>query len=150
MKKVICAILLAATCLLLVACSYKPKYVPRGYTGCEEHYEEDSIQDYTDFCLYRYDSADYFTNNKAYSKIGEADIETVKEFFEDFKGVMESQERLDEYKFDTASISSGDYVRIETKEADFGGETPFDNYVSYDVYFFDVETLTLYYIHDNI
>ena len=54
------------------------------------------------------------------------------------------------YDFDTSIITEGDYVRIETKEGEEIGDSTYGKYDNYSVYFFDRETLTLYYIHNNI
>ncbi len=150
MKKAMGAFLLATTIFLFIGCSGKPKYVPDGYTECKEYYDESGFQDYTDFCIYKYDSADSFIANKAYSKIGELDIENVKGYFEHFERIMKLENRMDEYTFDIASVSFGDYVRIETKEGKPIGESRYGKYDDYNVYFFDTDTKTLYYIHTNI
>lgn len=57
---------------------------------------------------------------------------------------MENQNRLSEYDFDISLINSGDYVHIKAdKKNDL-------NYYSYSIYFYDIETHILYYIHHNI
>ena len=144
MKKVICFSLLITVFITLTACSATPKYVPNGFAKSEEHFDKEGFQDYTDFCIYQYDSADHFLGNSKYSIITDKDIENLQGYFDNFKGWMEVKDRLKEYSFDSSSISQGDYFHIETKP------TSEDKYVDYDVYFFDVETLTLYYIHNNI
>ena len=63
---------------------------------------------------------------------------------------MKLENRMDEYTFDIASVSFGDYVRIETKEGKPIGESRYGKYDDYNVYFFDTDTKTLYYIHTNI
>ena len=64
---------------------------------------------------------------------------------------MKSESRLDEYDFDTSVINEGDYVKIVTKEGQpINGDSTYGKYDNYSIYFFDIETLTLYYIHNNI
>ena len=63
---------------------------------------------------------------------------------------MISQEREKEYDFDINLITEGDYVKIKTKEGKEIGNYKYGKFDDYSVYFFDVETLTLYYIHNNI
>ena len=63
---------------------------------------------------------------------------------------MISQEREKEYDFDINLITEGDYVKIKTKEGKKIGNSKYGKFDDYSVYFFDVETLTLYYIHNNI
>ena len=63
---------------------------------------------------------------------------------------MESLERLNEYDFDVNSITENDYVRIVTKEGTPIGDSIYGRFDNYSVFLFDSETLTLYYIHNNI
>ena len=150
MKRVICVLLLITAVFSFSSCFGKLKYVPDGYIESGEYFDKAGFQDFTDFCYYKYNSADCFKENKAYTKIGESDIENVKGYFEHFGSVMEYENRMDEYVFDINSVSSGDYVRIETKEGKPIGDLKYEKYDNYSIYFFDVETLTLYYIHTNI
>ena len=150
MKKAKYLSLLIMIFILLTSCSAAPKYVPNGFTKSEEHFDKDGFQDYTDFCIYTYDSADCFINNSNYSIITDNDIENLKCYFDNFQGWMETEERLNEYSFDSNSISLGDYFHIETKEGEQIGGGKYAKYDNYDVYFFDIETMTLYYIHNNI
>lgn len=48
------------------------------------------------------------------------------------------------------SSNEGDYARIATKEGEKIGDSKYQKYDNYSIYFFDTETLTLYYIHNNI
>ena len=52
--------------------------------------------------------------------------------------------------FDINDINEGDYVKIKTKEGQKIANGKYETYDNYSVYFFDIETLTLYYIHNNI
>ena len=58
--------------------------------------------------------------------------------------------QLDEYDFNESIINEGDYVKIKTKEGQPIGNSKYKKYDNYNVYFFDSETKTLYYIHSNI
>lgn len=63
---------------------------------------------------------------------------------------MRECDRLDEYDFDESVINSWDYIRIKTKEGEKIGDSKYEKYDNYSVYYFDIETLTLCYIHSNI
>ena len=63
---------------------------------------------------------------------------------------MESKDRLKEYDFDVTKITEGDFFRIKTKEGESIGDSKYQKFDNYTLYFFDTETLTLYYIHNNI
>ena len=52
--------------------------------------------------------------------------------------------------FDVNSITENDYVRIVTKEGTPIGDSIYGRFDNYSVFLFDSETLTLYYIHNNI
>ena len=123
--------------------------IPKGYIDKEE-YLEDGFQDYTDYCKYIYNSDEKFKSNKHYTHVNDKSIKKFKEYIEDFKSSMESQERLNEFDFDEKCISKNDYIRIVTKEGEKIGEGVYGKFDSYTVYYFDFETLTLYYMHNNI
>lgn len=130
---------------LVVGCSttaFKP--IPSGYVAKDEHFDKDGFQDYTDYCKYYYSSPEPFAGDKRYHAITASEIAEVAGYFENFHNWMEIEDRLDEYDFSPDRINAGDYVLIETKEE---LHSIYDNYT---VYFFDVESLILYYIHSNI
>ena len=145
-------------CLLLIilmfamtGCSQsKMVGIPDGYIDKEEYYDKDGFQDYTDYAKYMYDSKDVIISNKEYKKIEQDDVQDVVGYFEDFSVLMESADRLSEFDFDISNINEGDYIKIKTKEGQKIGNGKYGKYDNYSVYFFDVESLTLYYIHNNI
>lgn len=137
-KRSICCLILV---LMLTGCAPQAVVVgiPRGYRDKQEYYDKNGFQDYTDYAKYVYPSPDAIVGNRDYRAISEEDVEVVSGYFENFRGWM--SDRLDQYDFDDGIINEGDYVRIEDKDSQYG---------DYSVYFFDIETLTLYYIHNNI
>lgn len=149
MKKVllVTVFIVAYVCLCFL---FTPNYVLNDYTYSEVYYGKDGFQDYTDYCIYRYDSADEFINSRLYDKASENDVENIRSYFDNFKGWMEAENRLDEYSFDSDFVSLGDYYHIETKEGEPIGQGKYSKFDNYSVYLFDVETNTLYYIHNNI
>ena len=90
-----------------------------------------------DYKYKNYRAADPEINNKAAA----ADIETIKGYFANFREWMNVEDRLDEYDFDPACIDTEDYFRLTER---------YPNYDDYTLWFFDMQTLTLYYIHTNI
>lgn len=133
----------------LSACSNNA-YVPNDYVDSEEHWDKEGFQDYTDFCIYKYDSIKSVENNLDYTKVTAGDIKKLKGYFDNFESWMKAKERQHEYHFDNACISEGDYCRIITKEGASIGNGSYGKYDNYTVCFFDVETLTMYYIHSSI
>lgn len=146
MKKILITITLI---LLLTGCNGTMNTeIPKGYISKIEHYDTEGIQDHTDYAKYIYDKI--IVENDNNYKLVQDDIDNIKSYFNDFKSVMESKERLNEYDFDIDSITENDYVRIITKEGTPIGDSTYGKFDNYSVYLFDSETLTLYYIHNNI
>ena len=54
------------------------------------------------------------------------------------------------YHFSRADIDESDYLYISDRCGETIGEGVYSKYDSYNVYFFDSQTTTLYYFHNNI
>lgn len=146
MKRI--GLLIVGIMIFITGCD-KGRYVdiPKGYVKSEEYFDKEGIQDSFDYAKYIYNDEKVIVNDDKYKKISSDDIENIRSYFDDFYGVI----RLEGiYDFDTSIITEGDYVRIETKEGEEIGDSTYGKYDNYSVYFFDRETLTLYYIHNNI
>lgn len=130
----------------------KDKLIIKGYYSSIEHWDKEGFQDYVDYCKYFYnESYDInFKKNNSYQIVKSKDIENIKEYFDNFKQFMESGNRLNEYDFDNNFITEGDYFHIRTKEGEKIGDSYYDKFDNYTVYFYDIETHTLFYIHANI
>ena len=122
--------------LLLSACSS----IPSGFVSKEEHFQQGGFQDYTDYAKYVYESSYAFEKNSDYSPVSESDINMIKGYTDNFKDWMSN--RLSEYDFDYSSVTAGDYYRLKVKYND-------NPYSDYTLWFFDTETYTLYYFHNN-
>ena len=139
MKKTTLLFVLIILLLLLSACSS----IPSGYVSKEEHFEQGGSQDYTDYAKYVYESSSAFEKNSDYSPVSESDINIIKGYTDNFKDWMSTENRLSEYDFNDSSITEGDYYRLKVKYND-------NSYSDYTLWFFDTETFTLYYFHNNI
>ena len=147
MKKILIVTVIS---LLLTACGGTMNTeIPKSYISKTEYYDKEGIQDHTDYAKYVYDKI-IVENDDNDIKVNENDIENIKSYFNDFKDAMESQNRLNEYDFDINSITENDYVRIITKEGTPIGDSTYGKFDNYSIFLFDSETLTLYYIHNNI
>lgn len=146
MKKI--GLLIVGIMIFITGCdSGRVIDIPKGYIKSEEYFDKEGIQDFSDYAKYIYDNEEVIVNDDKYKKISFDDIENIRSYFDDFSRVI----RLEGiYDFDTSIITEGDYVRIETKEGEEIGDSTYGKYDNYSVYFFDRETLTLYYIHNNI
>lgn len=54
------------------------------------------------------------------------------------------------YHFSRADIDESDYLYISDRDGEAIGDGVYSKYDSYNVYFFDSQTTTLYYFHNNI
>ncbi len=134
-----------------------PKYKVLSSLGeykSHEFYTEGAFQDYTDYAKYYYNSVD-FTDNEYFSKIQQSDIDALNEHLDNFESWIEtyrkgdaSREIVVNYDFDRSLIDSEDYLYIDSEKHTW--DDGFTFLVSYDVYFFDTQTNTLYYFHNNI
>ncbi len=125
--------------------------LPR-YESSDCYYGE-GFQDYTDYCKYYFskdDVVEILEKNKYFKQVKVNDIEEVKSYFENFNGGVEYEEFKDNYDFKYECIDTSDYFYIENKDTYEKYENYPDKYSAYNVYFFDVQTKTLYYIHSNI
>ena len=151
MKKFCLAITLIICVFVITGClQSKTVGIPDGYIDKEGYYDRDGVQDYTDYAKYMYETQNIITRNKDYKKIEQDDVQDVVGYFEDFSSWIETDDRLSEFDFDINDINEGDYVKIKTKEGQKIANGKYEKYDNYSVYLFDIETLTLYYIHNNI
>ena len=119
-----------------------PKY------SAKEYYSSGGFQDTTDYAKYTYHiSEEDLQNNEYLLPVESTDVPQIIAYIKDFEEwVSVSQEfQSDSYDFDKEIVSIGDYFYIfnQYQEADKA-------FWNYDVYYFDLETLTLYYFHSNI
>ena len=149
MKRIL-SLFVAAAVLSLLFCGCAIPVdgnIPSGFVSKEEHFE-DGFQDYTDYCKYYYPDKSSFEHASHYHQITEADIELVRGYFSNCEAWMATTGRSDEYDFNDACITAGDYVCIKTMEGQHDN-LYYGKYDAYTVYFFDVDTCVLYYIHNN-
>ena len=158
MTKRIIVLLLTVSCLILPlsSCDLLEDKVLCSLGECKsyEFYTEGAFQDYTDYAKYYYDSVD-FTDNEYFSKISQSGIDALNEHIDDFENMIEAyregdatREIVANYDFDRSIIDSEDYLYMDSEEHTVYNGVVF--LVSYDVYFFDAQTNTLYYFHNNI
>ena len=122
-----------------------------------EFYTEGAFQDYTDYAKYYYDSVD-FTDNEYFTKIEQYDTNNLSEYLDNFESFIElyrendaSREIVVNYDFNRTLIDENDYVYIYSKPYNFDDVDYNDmKFYNYEIYFFDTQTNTLYYFHNNI
>lgn len=77
--------------------------------------------------------------------------EYIVSFICDFESWIEDEDIYSEYNLDKSCIDSEDYFYIKNVET-YGVDDPDwkDEYRMYDVYYFDIQSMTLYYLHIDI
>ena len=77
--------------------------------------------------------------------------EYIVSFICDFESWIEDEDIYSEYNLDKSCIDSEDYFYIKNVET-YGVDDPDwkDEYRTYDVYYFDIQSMTLYYLHIDI
>ena len=112
-------------------------------------YYSDGFQDYTDYCKYYYANQENVLekvkNNPYFKPVTPDDITELNRYFDNFEGWLEYVDYKDKYDFQRNIIDTEDYFYIENNETEEEHK-----YWNYDVYFFDVQTKTLFFIHNNI
>ena len=121
---------------------------PDGYVSAVEYFDNESFQDYLDYCKYIYADSDAVPGRAGLSTVTKQDIVTLAGYFDNFRSWMETCKRLDEYDFDPTCVDNADWFRIKTEPLVFDDFT--DEYADYTIWFFDSQTSTLYYFHLNI
>ena len=117
-------------------------------------YYSDGFQDYTDYCKYYYsqqdDVLDKLKNSPYFKNATPDDVVEINNYFDNFEGWLEYVDYKDKYDFQRNIIDTEDYFYIENNETSERYAAYLDKYSAYNVYFFDVQTKTLFFIHSNI
>ena len=125
--------------LILVGCKSQDIGMIDGYYTCEEYYG-DGFQDYIDYCkyLYKEDADEKFGKSSHYEIVTTENIDEIKKYFANFP--YENMDDSSNYDFKMNMISEGDFYYIKSGSSS-------DNY---SVFLYDINSHTLYYIHNNI
>lgn len=160
MKKLIFLLLASVLLLSFAACGIQIPMLENkvlsslGEYEKREYFTSGGFQDFTDYAKYYYAEVD-MTGNAYFRNIQESDITGIHAHLDDFENWLETikksnavSEVVVNYDFDRSIIDKEDYIYIESE-----GHTWSDGHTSftkYNVYFFDSQTQTLYYFHNNI
>ena len=160
MKKLISLLLALVLLLSFAACGIQIPMLENkvlsslGEYEKREYFTSGGFQDFTDYAKYYYAEVD-MTKNAYFTKVQKSDISKIHTHLDDFENWLETikksnagSEVVVNYDFDRSIIDKEDYIYIESE-----GHTWSDGHTSftkYNVYFFDSQTQTLYYFHNNI
>ncbi len=118
----------------------------------EKCYKGTGFQDYTKYCEYCYmDNVLNLLDKSSYlKKVTSDDISTVVNYFENFKKWIEHEDFRHNYNFDKEFVSEGDYFYIDNNYPNEDFDYNPEKYPTYNAYWFDRETLTMYFIHNGV
>ena len=155
-KKAFAGLLVLLLTLSLAACNTAKNQILDSLGTYEDFqsYTLGEFQDYTDYCKYFYTAANT-ENNPYFSKIQEQDLTDINEHIDDYEAWIEAYRFSNplrplvlNYDFDRTLVDTEDYFYLlsEKEVADDG----FVTFVKYELYFFDSQSLVLYYFHNNL
>ena len=107
-------------------------------------YIDGGFGDFTKYKEFYYEKTNIseFESNAYFKKVDKDDIVTINDYFIHFENSLQFFEHKENYKFNKSQIKENDYFYIDSK-----GDCIYDNY---DVYYVDMKTCIMYYIHSNI
>ena len=149
----LCLILSLVLCLS--ACGYDKAPVKSlgKYDSCQR-YDDGGFQDISLYAIYKFSSAQ-LENNRYFIPVSSSSIVEIEEYlfqYERFLNLDFPQNKLEKkYKeFDHSIIDCEDYYYIYDKMGEPIGESFYDKFDNFDIYFFDYQTMTLYFFHSDV
>lgn len=119
-----------------------------------ESYSDNGFMDWMIYSKYIYndESIKKFESHDKFKKVTENDIENIKDYFENFEGLMTQYQFMDleKYEFKWSQIKTNDYYYIYDKEGTAIGQSAYEKYYCYDVYYVDMEKGVVYGIHNKM
>lgn len=158
--KVACGLLVTHLGTLIsrkeMAAQWKTVIASLGRAMSVQRYSCAGFGDSTDFGIYTFPGAS--PGESEYFKPVTAESETeLLGYIDEFEQVIDSLRDGDEgadlvnnYRFSRDDIDESDYLYIYDREGKPIGDGAYSKYDYYNVYFFDSQTTTLYYFHNNI
>lgn len=158
--KVACGLLVTHLGTLIsrkeMAAQWKTVIISLGRAMSVQRYSVSGFGDSTDFGIYTFPGAspeesEYFKPVTAESKtelLGY--IDEFEQVIDSLRDGDEGADLVNNYRFSRADIDGSDYLYIYDRDGEAIGDGAYSKYDYYNVYFFDSQTTTLYYFHNNI
>ena len=108
--------------------------------------------DSTEYVEYHYNSKgiNKVSKNKFLKKVTESDVKVISSYFQNYESRIANSDIKNQYSFDISQIKTGDFYFIYTLEGKTIGQSTYERYDNYDVYYVDMKKNIMYYIHSNI
>lgn len=158
--KVACGLLVTHLGTLIsrkeMAAQWKTVIASLGRAMSVQRYSVSGFGDSTDYGIYTFPGAkpedsEYFKPVTAESKnelLGY--IDEFEQVIDSLRDGDEGADLVNNYRFSRDDIDESDYLYISDRDGEAIGEGVYSKYNSYNVYFFDSQTTTLYYFRNNI
>lgn len=158
--KVACGLLVTHLGTLIsrkeMAAQWKTVIISLGRAMSVQRYSCAGFGDSTDYGIYTFPGAkpedsEYFKPVTAESKtelLGY--IDEFEQVIDSLRDGDEGADLVNNYRFSRDDIDESDYLYIYDREGKPIGDGAYSKYDYYNVYFFDSQTTTLYYFHNNI
>lgn len=158
--KVACGLLVTHLGTLIsrkeMAAQWKTVIISLGRAMSVQRYSCAGFGDSTDFGIYTFPGAspgesEYFKPVTAESKtelLGY--IDEFEQVIDSLRDGDEGADLVNNYRFSRDDIDGSDYLYIYDRGGKPIGDGAYSKYDYYNVYFFDSQTTTLYYFHNNI
>lgn len=158
--KVACGLLVTHLGTLIsrkeMAAQWKTVIISLGRAMSVQRYSVSGFGDPTDYGIYTFPGAK--PEDSEYFKPVTAENKTeLLGYIDQFEQVIDAMRDGDEgadlvnnYRFSRDDIDERDYLYISDRDGEAIGDGVYSKYDSYNVYFFDSQTATLYYFHNNI
>jgi hypothetical protein len=138
---VLVIILLFVLSLLFLDYLLQDRNIVQGYYKLETYGDREKFQHYAEYYKYYYHEDQDIHFHQLYYKIKSDNIERIKLYCNNFKGVMNAQDGLSEYDFDESIINESNYFKIIKPSEDN------KEFYDYTVYIYDTSEHLLYYLH---
>ena len=126
-----------------ISCDFR---ILAGYSSSAEYYQKDVFQDSTDYAEYYYEENkdDHFRKSKYYEKLTKEKSAELTYFLDDFERCLYLHRADYEkwYSFSRDFIDGEDYCSITFRY-------PENKLESYNIYYYDMQSHTLYFFHSN-
>lgn len=113
-------------------------------------FEGSTSKGFTDYSKYFYDEEIDFSSNGYFKKVEEKDIEIIKGYYEVYDEFAKKEYFYSDFSFNMDLVDTDDFYFIVNKLNKESYKSYKENYDAFDIYFFDVQSLTLHFMHSNI
>lgn len=113
-------------------------------------FEGGSGSGFTDYGKYIYKNDVDFSKNPYFKRVTEDDIKILSEYEKIFASFLTKEYYKEDYDFSMSLADTQDYLYIANRENKEAYSVYKGNFDAFDIYFYDTQGRTLYFMHSNI